>query len=218
MSRFLNSPQDLSFIPDNEKGSWYVKTFHVGRGAILSQVVEAVITGRYVPEGVYKALHHKSRGVIMSNTRDELRDIRHYRAKIAEVSGSVLINGLGLGICVVEALKNPNITDITVIEIEQDVIDLIAPHIKDERLSIIHHDCFTYKPPKDKRYQVVWHDIWDNICGDNLKEMTKLHRKYSGRCDWQDSWAKSLCQRVKRIANKQQKYDNIPHVFRACKY
>jgi hypothetical protein len=34
---------------------------------------------------------------------------------------------------------------------------------------------------KGKRYDMVWHDIWDDICSDNLEGMAKLHRKYGDR-------------------------------------
>ena len=56
---------------------------------------------------------------------------------------------------------------------------MVAPtYIQDKRIKIINEDAFEFKPPKDKRYDFVWHDIWDDICTDNLPEMTKLHRKY----------------------------------------
>lgn len=51
-------------------------------------------------------------------------------------------------------------------------------------------DCFTWKPEKGARWDVVWHDVWDNICTDNLPEMTKLHRRFGRRCDWQGSWCR----------------------------
>ena len=72
---------------------------------------------------------------------------------------------------------------------------MVTPYIKDKRVTIINADAFEWKPPKDQRYDVVWHDIWDNICGDNLPEMTKLHRKYGKKTDWQGSWCKYECKR-----------------------
>jgi hypothetical protein len=36
----------------------------------------------------------------------------------------------------------------------------------------------------------VWHDIWLDLCTDNLEGMGKLHRKYGRRTDWQGSWEK----------------------------
>jgi len=51
-------------------------------------------------------------------------------------------------------------------------------------------DCFTWKPPKGERWNVVWHDVWDTICTDNLPEMSKMHRRFGRRCDWQGSWCR----------------------------
>ena len=52
-------------------------------------------------------------------------------------------------------------------------------------------DALEYKPPRGEQYDVVWHDIWPNICTDNLPEMHKLHRKYGRRCNWQGSWCRA---------------------------
>lgn len=62
-------------------------------------------------------------------------------------------------------------------------------------MQIINADAFAYKPPKSKRYGAVWHDIWANICADNLPEMHKLHRKYGRIADWQGSWCRWQCER-----------------------
>jgi len=85
---------------------------------------------------------------------------------------------------------------VTVVEKSKDVISLVAKHyLGDHRVTIVNADAYLYKPPKGVKYDAVWHDIWDNICGDNLPEMTRLHRKYGKRADWQGSWCRSLCRR-----------------------
>ncbi len=53
-------------------------------------------------------------------------------------SGHVLVAGLGLGLIVHTLAQNPKVERITVIEREQDVIDLIRPHIP--KCEIIHAD------------------------------------------------------------------------------
>jgi spermidine synthase len=128
----------------------------------------------------------------MSNTPSEFRDHREF-IREAKRSKSVLINGLGLGMCI-EAILESDVEDITVIENSLDVIALAAAHYeKDPRVKVIHCSAFDYIPPKGLRYGAVWHDIWDNICADNLEEMSKLHRKYGRRTDWQGSWCKEQC-------------------------
>ena len=182
-------------IPDSKSGEWSVESFSVSKEESKGTALRAMLHGGrgLVPEGEYKRL---KRGgyIVMSNTPDELRDFSYF---VHKASGSVLINGLGLGCVVFALLEKENITDITVIEKSKDVINLIAPYINDNRVKIINDDAFTYKPEKNKRFNAVWHDIWDGICADNLLEMEKLHRKYEHRTDWQDSWCKSECLRHK---------------------
>lgn len=179
-------------IPDGKQGNWEVRTFEVPKED-LSQKISMWKTGRAVPPGIYKELR-RGGTLVMSNTPDEIRDFRHF---VWKATGSVLVNGLGLGVLVKALLDKTDITEITVIEKSAEVIELVASHYNDERLTVINADAFEWQPPKGKRYNCVWHDIWDFICGDNLPEMEKLHRKYGRRCDYQDSWAKELCKRYR---------------------
>jgi hypothetical protein len=184
-------------VPDGTSGNWKVETFEVKENE-LSQSISMWKYGRGVPGGIYKRLMRNGT-CVMSNTPDEINDARYF---INHAKGSILINGLGLGVVVKALLLNPEVTDITVIEISQDVIDLVAPtYLSDSRLTIIHADAFDYKPPKNKMYDAVWHDIWDNICGDNVDEMKKLHRKYGRKTKHQESWCRWKCEE----ANKRDK-------------
>jgi hypothetical protein len=83
------------------------------------------------------------------------------------------------------------------------VIDLVAPHIADPRLTVICASAYDWQPPKGVRYNAVWHDIWDNLCTDNLVEMARLHRKYARRCDWQGSWGKEILRYRKRQEDRE---------------
>jgi predicted membrane-bound spermidine synthase len=129
--------------------------------------------------------------MIMSDTPAEVAD---HRELIHVASGSVLLNGLGLGVAARLILAKPVVTDVTIIELSPDVIKLVSPHISDPRLTIIEADAFTWQPPRGKRFNAVWHDIWDDICSDNLPGMHKLHRRYGRRADWQGSWCRELCE------------------------
>lgn len=190
----------MSFIPDGISGNWSVETYEVSDDFWYK--ISMMKTGRGVPKGTYKKLV-RSRTIVMSNTPDELRDFVHFKHRAI---GNVLINGLGLGCLVKVLLENKEVTKITVIEKSDDVIKLIAPYFNDKRLNIIHADAFEYVPPKGEKYDFVWHDIWDNICGDNTKEMTVLHRKYAKKTNWQDSWAKAQCQAQNRRAKQKYSY------------
>lgn len=188
-------------VPDGVSGKWSVSTFEVPKED-LSQMLSMMKYGRGVPAGTYKRLMRGGE-VIMSNTPDEISDFLgfYYKAK-----GSILINGLGIGVTLKALMEKPEVTDITVIENSEDVIKLVASSYQDPKVTIIHADAFTWNPPKGKVYDCVWHDIWDNICADNLPEMAKLHRKYARRAKYQESWCKYRCQRQKRESDRYMKY------------
>jgi len=181
-------------VPDGISGDWKVETFKVEENE-FSQMISMLKGGRSVPGGTYKRLM-RGGTCIMSNTPDEIRDFRHF---LNGASGRILVNGLGLGVLLKALLNKPDVTEVTVIEKSEDVIKLVAPtYLTDKRVTIINADAFEYKPPKDKRYDAVWHDIWDAICTDNLKGMKKLHRKYGKKTDYQASWGRELCERYER--------------------
>jgi len=176
-------------VPDGVSGEYTIESFNVLKND-PSQFISALKTGRCVPEGTYKRLM-RGGTCVMSNTPDEIRDFSHF---LWRASGHILINGLGLGVLLKGLLLKDDVKSIDVVEISKDVINLVYPtYKKDKRLTVINADAFTWTPPLGSRYDFVWHDIWDDICTGNLKEMAKLHRKYGKRCGYQDSWCKKLC-------------------------
>lgn len=181
-------------IPEGSLGPWTVKKVHVSKSDSEITSLRAIMKGRgYVPPGTYTQLLCSGRGIVMSDTPDERRD--HFYA-VRMATGHVLINGLGIGMVLGAVLKKRVVTKVTIIEISPEVVALVGPHYSDRRLSIVTESAFNYQPPKGERYSMVWHDIWDNICADNLAEMTKLKRKYSRRTDWQGCWAEWECRRA----------------------
>lgn len=174
-------------IPNCEKGAWKVEKFTTDRVDFSS-----LLSGRNVPLNETYTKLTRNGVLIMSDTPAEMSDCV---APLINAKGSCLINGLGLGMILKNVLLKTEVTDVTIVEISQDLIDLISPHYKDVRITYICEDAFKYNIPKGKKYQMVWHDIWDNICVDNLPEMTKLHKKYCKKTEWQGSWCKRECLR-----------------------
>ncbi len=189
-------------IPEGRSGDWEVSRFTVGKLNEDPKRLYYALHGRDVPEGTYTRLTHGG-SVVMSDTPMEVRDHLEVVGYINKFGGYVLINGLGLGVVLKAALACPKVVHIEVVEVSEDVIKLVAPTYQgDPRLTIHHADAFTFQPPKDITWTIVWHDIWDTICSDNLAEMAKLHRKYGHRvAGWQGSWSKELCLRNKRTNN-----------------
>ena len=180
-------------IPEGKAGKWSIQRFTVSdEQAELERLRGMFRSGRFTPAGTYTSLTCAGRGVVMSDVPDEMRD---HREAVRQATGHVLINGLGLGMVLAAVLKRPEVTSVTVVELDADVISLVAPHYSDARLSIVHASAFDYQPPKAIRYGAVWHDIWDSICADNLPEMTRLKRKYGRRANWQGCWCEYECRR-----------------------
>lgn len=183
-------------VPEGEKGSWKISRFEVTKQEAMFSIFS--LKGRAPSPGIYTKLTRNGR-VVMSDTPAEYRDHSYFIYKARRDGGRVLIHGLGLGMVLQEVLKEPKVEHLTVIEKSQDVIDLVANHYYEmfgrERLSIRQGDAYTWKPKKGERWNSVWHDIWDDLCVDNLPLMTKLHRRFGRRCDYQDSWGKSYLKR-----------------------
>jgi hypothetical protein len=172
-------------IPEAQSGNWRVERFEMSADqAMLSAIRDR---GRSCPAGTYFRLMRNSK-CIMSNTPAEMADLYPLRR---HATGSVLINGLGLGIAASLVLAKPDVTAITIVELSPDVISLVAPFIVDSRVTVIEGDAYSWSPPKGVRYNAVWHDIWDDLCADNLPLMSRLHRKYGHRADWQGSWGRA---------------------------
>jgi len=179
-------------VPDAEYGNVKIDSFTIGDKEYNRQLGGFYRSGRIVPKGKYKRLYINGE-VMMSNTPDEIRDFSSF---VSKANGDILVNGLGLGVLVQALLNKEDVESITVIEINEDVIKLVAPtYEKDKRFKVINADAFEYKPEKGVKFDYVWHDIWFTICSDNLPEMKKLHRKYGRRAKYQESWCRYECER-----------------------
>lgn len=188
-----------SSIPPGVSGDVSIEKIPMGPSvASLSYIRDG---HRNCPVGEYTVLRIGGE-LVMSDTPAEMID--HQRA-LWNAKGSILINGLGIGMFLDAVLAKPEVTDVTVVEINQDVIKLVAPYFKDDRVSIVHASAFDYRPPKGKKYHMVWHDIWNDITSDNIDDMIRLHRKYSKRAFWQGSWCRQECYERSMVSSQRRK-------------
>jgi hypothetical protein len=180
-------------IPNKKISIFEISEFEIKNRNENMELLRLSFSRRGIKPGKYKRLL-RGTTLVMSNTPAELNDAWNF---IRQATGNVLINGLGLGAVLSEILKKEEVTKVTIIEKHKEVIELVQPYINDERVNIIHCDCFEYHPPKNEQYDIVWHDIWDYICSDNIPEMKKLHRKYGKRAKKQLSWCREECERLR---------------------
>jgi hypothetical protein len=183
-------------VPNGRRGPWRVDRF-TATSADCNRYNRSLLFGgagaRQMYPGTYVRLWHEKRGVVMSSTRAELSDhIEPWQM----AKGRCLINGLGLGIITAACLRKPEVEHITVVELDKDVITLVAPWLYEtfdkKRLTIVNADAHEYRPkiPVGTKFTMVWHDIWDEISEANRGSMSKLHRRYGRISEWQGSWGR----------------------------
>lgn len=184
MSAFVNMRE---FYPEPcSKGEAVIKHFSVGKLNAGLFNVNLRSGGDAIAPGDYTSLHVD--GVLMmSDTPMERRS--NYGA-LHNARGDVLIAGMGMGVVLAPILLKPEVKSVTVIEKSQDVIDLVAHRMPNqEKLGIICADVLTWTPPKGRKWDYCWFDIWPDICLDNLEDMKLLHRRFARRVRWaQQSW------------------------------
>lgn len=154
-------------------------------------------TRRFVKPGTYTRLCGDGRGVIMSNTPAEIDD---HREAVNLAQGDVFIAGLGIGMVLEAMLSKADVHSITVLEIEPEIIGLVAPYYADEpKVSILCGNAWEPTAlPDGKRFDFLYFDIWDTICGDNYREMKDLNRLYRSRKKRGAKtvfWCRDLCKR-----------------------
>jgi hypothetical protein len=168
-------------VPEGASGEWRVERFVVGDEDARWSALRAAVTGRgrEVYPGTYTRLMRGS-VLVMSDTPAEVSD---HREAIRRAHGRVLIHGLGLGMVLKAMLAREQVERVDVVEVSEDVIRLVAPtYTADPRVHIHHGDAITFRFPAGQAFDVVWHDIWDYICADNLPEMRRAAPQARSAC------------------------------------
>jgi spermidine synthase len=126
---------------------------------------------------------------IMSDTPTEIFTNVEF---VSHAHGDILIAGLGLGIMLKMLEEIPGVNKVTVIEKEEEIIQLVEDQLElPENFKIIQEDIFHYRP--DRKYDVIYFDIWSDISGDALNECDFLENKFKkflkpGEKSWCGSW------------------------------
>ena len=185
-------------IPEGEFGHWKIERFTVEEESFGR--LHYALDGRDVPAGTYTRLVRRRTEngtgdampwdtLVMSDTPAEFQDHLSFWGAVRLRRGHVLIHGLGLG-CAVRMALQAGAERVTVVELNPELIAHVTPHLDADRVTVLRGDVYDYRHPVGARWSVVWHDVWDTLCEGNLPLMTRLHRKFGGRCDWQGSWSR----------------------------
>lgn len=186
-------------IPDGEIGNHRIERFEITENDVRWGMMGSYGSGRgYTKPGMYTKLVRGKHTIVMSDTSDEIRDHVHAIGKAEELGGTCRVHGLGIGMVAAAMLNLPNVTRVDVVEISTDVAELVGPTLQErygDRFNLLIDNVMEQKPlSSESGYSVIWHDIWDNLCTDNLPEMATLHRRWARRTQWQGSWGREFLQ------------------------
>ena len=200
-----------SDIPAGRSGNWRVQKFEIERDGLSAVMAMIQHPDRPVAAGKYTRLVRIDQPpdgprpvCVMSDTPAEIMDHLPF---IAEASGNVLVTGLGLGVVAKALADKPEVRHVTVIERSPDVIDLVRPHLRNEKLTVIHSDAYEYPRSLDPTaaaddrpfFQFGWHDIWDSISPENLEEMIQLKFAWDPFVNEQSCWCEGECMEMERV-------------------
>lgn len=184
-----------------EKGTIKIETYNFDSKKDFLYNVRCREAMYYMYDGDYVRLYVNNQ-LMMSDTNMERTSNYEF---IRYANGDVLIAGLGIGLIIFNILKKDNIKTITIIENNQDLIDVIAPYFKDyPNVKIIHGDIFEWVPDKGIKYDTIYFDIWPDICEDNLDEIKILHNKFKNKINrnnpnyYMNSWLKDYLKGLRR--------------------
>lgn len=183
-------------IPEGRVGEWSVKKFIGDHTTIYNQAHGQPVHRIHSdndnePYGEYTFLIHDVYGPIMQDTASEY--LEHEPLWVG-ATGDVLIAGLGIGFVNQKLIDNPNVTSVTIVEKNQDVIDLVWQHCpKNQSFTLVHADIETWVPPQGSHWNYAWFDSW---CGGNEMDLVSYQQfiinRYQPYCDQIGVWNEIL--------------------------
>jgi hypothetical protein len=206
---FYDDCRVTGFIQPGENERWRVSNFEVQDHRALSGSLGGFFrTGRgSTPPGTYTRLDRLTpkpdgsgtwSSIVMSDTSDEIRDLGPLF--YARPHGRIIVNGLGLGCVVKGLLALDAVEHVDVVEVDEKIIELVGSQYTDPRVAIHHGDAFTFQWPANTTWDFAWHDVWDDLCTDNLSNAENaqpgtyaaLKRRYGRRVGWQGAWGEDF--------------------------
>lgn len=186
-------PQEYSvagWLPEGKSGNWSVERFTV------PPYPDAVIPKGVTPGGVYTRLVGPTAPGFSGDQwmSDQPCEFDATLEFCEAAHGDVLILGLGLGIVPAWLLKtNPRVDSITIVELNVDVITLVASHLQRhvsgllKPLRIWRGDASA--PRTRERFDVALHDYWQGSPGD--ERIDTSFRNWSPFVEKQFAWTGS---------------------------
>lgn len=168
MSSIYKNMSEL--LEERELNGWKLEKFEIKQDNIRARF-DGITPGKYI-----ELLHNGE--CVMSDTNMEKRTNSDF---CINAHGDIIIDGLGIGMIIMAIQDKPEVNTITVIEKNQEVIDIVASQLNlNDKVNIICADVFEWKPERGVKYDMAYMDIWNWINEDVYKkEMQPLKRKYA---------------------------------------
>ncbi|ALC92786.1 hypothetical protein AM500_12565 [Bacillus sp. FJAT-18017] len=171
-------------IPAMKIGNSELKydTYKPFEGFVCDDIIQTK-EGRQVPQIGFFQNEFKFPAVLengriwMTITPNEIETMKE---PVGQAYGNVLTYGLGLGYYAYMVSEKENVESVTIVDMNEDVIDLFTKHILPQfnhadKIRIIQSDAFTYaksEMPKEK-YDFVFTDLWHDV-SDGLDMYLKM--------------------------------------------
>lgn len=164
-------------LPQAQKGSWTLGYKRIEAfEAFASDDPLLMSDGREIPQAGYFTEPFLT-PVVTENGREWMTvtpsEINTMSADIRTVSGKVAVFGLGLGYFAFRAAEKPDVTQVTVIERDPNVIALFNEYIlpffsQPQKLKLVRADAYEYAAHMageryDYAYVDIWHDVLDGV-------------------------------------------------------
>lgn len=111
--------------------------------------------------------------------QDSFTEFEEHQWLWGHATGDILVTGLGIGFVNEWLIKAPGVKSVTIIEKNQDVIDMVWDHCaKDERFTLIHADADNWEIPEDSSWDCIWidHEISSPT---HITEITAKYQPYT---------------------------------------
>lgn len=201
-------------VPEGTHGDATIEHFEVSQRDAEWTRLRAVVTGgheRAVPPGKYVRLT-VNRQLVMSDTPMEVDTNREV---VRKANGNVLIGGLGIGLILTPIARKPQVDRLVVVEKNANVIALVEPRLREtlgndsSKLTIVHGDAHEWLPARNRRFDVVYLDIWTDISPDAVPAMERLHERFRPFLRNEKSWISSWrYQHLKAQTDREADYED----------
>lgn len=190
--------KDMSLIlKDGQVGDFKLQHYDISDNNFYAIVRCGIPPGRYI-----RLINRCD--CVMSDTPMEKETNRDF---VRNAHGNVLIGGLGIGLIILAIQDKEDVKQITVVEKNREVIELVGKQLPlNSKVNIVNDDVFEYKPLL--KHNTIYMDIWNYINKDvynkQMKPLISRYRRYlvpktEDENRYIDCWCKRQAKNGERI-------------------